>query len=92
MYNYIVIECIRNLMGKRESYNAIDRQELIASSQTAVLIGNAARNYSWYVDGRVLLFAAHDIEAEAFGRFGQLDDARMRMTFGCRERSYCGLF
>lgn len=73
------------------TYDAVDGEQLIAASQTAVLIGHAARYDARYVDGRMLLLAAHHVETEALGRLGQLDHARMRMTLGCRKRRHRGL-
>ena len=36
----------------------------------------------------MLLLATHDVEAEAFGSLGQLNDTRMRMALGRSERSH----
>ena len=56
-------------------------------------VGYTARYDSGYVDGRVLLPAAHDVEAEALLGLGQLDDSRVSVALACGEggdRCLCG--
>lgn len=73
------------------SYHAIDGQELIASLQAAVPLGHAPRDDAGDVDGRVLLLAAHHVEAQAFLRLGQLHHPRVGVAFtGCKGCN-CGL-
>lgn len=50
------------------TYHTVDRQELVPSLKAAVPLGHAPRNYAGDVDRRVLLFAAHHVEAQAFLR------------------------
>ncbi len=55
---------------KNETDHSVDGQELIATSEAAVLIGHAARYDSRNVDRGMLLATAHHVEAQALGCLG----------------------
>lgn len=71
-------------MRAGRTYHAVDGQQLVPSLQAAVPLGHAPRDDAGDVDGRVLLLAAHHVEAQAFLRLRQLHDPRVGVTFaGC---------
>ena len=73
------------------THHSVHGDQLITTLQSAVPIGDAARNDARYVDGAVLLLAAHHVEAEALLRLGQLNDSRMCVSLGGRERRHSRL-
>ena len=74
-----------------KTYDSIDGHQLIASFQVPVLIRNAARNYTRYVDGRILLLATHHVEPKTFRCLGQLHYSRMSVAFACCKCCNCCL-
>lgn len=73
------------------THHAVHRQELVPSLQATVPLGHAARNDAGDVDRRVLLLAAHHVEAQAFLRLGELHHARVRVALAGCEGGDCGL-
>lgn len=73
------------------AYHAVDGQELIASLQATVPLGHAPRDDAGDVNGRVLLLAAHHIEAQALLCLGQLHHPWVRVAFAGRKGCNCGL-
>lgn len=73
------------------AYHAVDGQELIASLQAAVPLGHAPGDDAGNVDGRVLLLAAHHVEAQALLRLGQLHHPWVGVAFTGRKGCNCGL-
>ena len=64
-----------------ETYNSVDAQHLISSLQLSMSVSHTARNDSRDVDGRVLLLAAHHVEAESLLCLGQFHDSRVGVAF-----------
>lgn len=69
------------------SYHAIDGQQLVAPLQASLAIGHAPRDHSGNVDGGVLLFAPHDVEAQALFGLGKLHHSWVGVALaGCKSR------
>lgn len=68
------------------SYHAIDRQQLVTPLQASLAIGHAPRDHSGNVDGRVLLFAPHDVKTQALVRLRKLDHSWVGVALaGCKS-------
>ena len=73
------------------THHAIHRQELVSPLQSSNSVGHASGDDAGDVDGRVLLLAAHDIEAKALLCLGQLHHTGMGVALtGCKG-GHCGL-
>lgn len=73
------------------AYHAIDRQQLVTPLQASLAIGHAPRDHSGNVDGRVLLFAPHDVKTQALVRLRKLDHSWVGVALaGCKSCD-CGL-
>lgn len=73
------------------TYHAIHGQQLVPTLQAAVAVSHTPGDDSRDVDGRVLLLAPHDVEAQAFVCFGQLHAPGMCVALTCCEGCYSGL-
>ena len=73
------------------SPDPIDAEELVSPLEAPVPVRHAPGDDPGDVDGRVLLLAAHHIEAQSLLGLGQLHHAWVGVTLGSREGSHCGL-
>ena len=73
------------------SPDPIDAEELVSPLEPPVPVRHAPGDDPGDVDGRVLLLAAHHIEAQPLLGLGQLHHAGVGVTLGSREGSNCGL-
>ena len=70
--------------------NPIDAEELVPPLEAAVPVRHAPGDDPGDVDGRVLLLAAHHVEAQPLLCLGQLHHSGVSVTLGCSERGHCG--
>ena len=68
----------------------IDAEELVPPLEAAVPVCHAPGDDPGDVDGRVLLLAAHHVEAQPLLCLGQLHHSGVSVTLGCSERGHCG--
>ena len=73
------------------SPDPIDAEELVAPLEPPVPVRHAPGDDPGDVDGRVLLLAAHHVEAQALLRLGQLHHPGVGVTLGSSEGSHGGL-
>lgn len=73
------------------THHTIHRQQLVPTLEASMAVSHTSRNDPGDVDGRVLLLAPHDVEAQALVCLGQLHYPGMCMALTGREGSHCGL-
>ena len=73
------------------THHAIHGQQLVAALEASVAVSYASRDDTGDIDGGVLLFAPHDVEAQALICLGQLHYPGMCMALTGCEGSHRGL-
>ena len=72
------------------SPHTVDAEQLVPALEAAVPVRHAPGDDPGDVDGRVLLLAAHHVEAQPLLCLGQLHHSGVSVTLGCSERGHCG--
>lgn len=73
------------------THHTVHRQQLVPTLEASVAVSHTPGNDTGDIDGRVLLLAPHDVEAQALLRLGQLHYPGMCVPLTGGEGSNGGL-